>query len=246
MKSSALVTGASRGIGLAICRALAAEGHALTMVARDPDALAAAREEIVAAGGEAHALTANVASDSDIARIAEAHRERFGAMDVLVNNAGMGIPAPLAAQSVKQVDLQLDVNLRSVILMTQASQSLLEKSAASTGRSLVVNVASISGKVGAAALSVYAASKHGIVGFTDSMNRELYGSGVRFVALCPGFVDTSLSDYIKPHLPAAEMIQPNDVAEAVRFLLRLSPACLVPELMFAEAAALGLRTIPPV
>ncbi|SHH05778.1 Short-chain dehydrogenase [Jatrophihabitans endophyticus] len=243
-KSSALVTGASRGIGLAICRALAADGHAVTMVARNPVALAAARDEITAQGGEAYDLTANVADEADVLRIVEAHRDRFGSLDVLVNNAGMGIPSPLNGQSVKQIDLQLAVNLRAVILATQAAQPLLEKSAAATGRSLVVNVASISGKVGSAGLSVYAAAKHGIVGFTDSMNRELYASGIRFVALCPGYVDTSLSDYVKEHLAPAEMVRPEDVAESVRFLLRLSPACLVPELIFQEAAALGLRSIP--
>jgi short-subunit dehydrogenase len=240
---SALVTGASRGIGYAIAETLAQEGYDLTLVSRTPENLDAAAAKLGAHGVRVTTRAANVADDDDLSAVVDHHQREFGSLDVLVNNAGMGIYAPLAVQSHRQVDLQLALNLRSVITMTRLAQPLLEKAAQESGRALVANVASISGKVGAPALSVYAAAKHGVVGFTDSMNRELYATGIRFTALCPGFVDTSLSDYVKDTITAEQMIQPGDLAEAVRFLLRLSPACLIPEMMFMETVALGLT--PP-
>jgi short-subunit dehydrogenase len=235
-----MVTGASRGIGFAIATALAQEGFGLTLVSRTAESLDEAAARLSDLGVRVTTRTANVADDDDLADVADHHQREFGSLDVLVNNAGMGIHAPLAVQSGRQVDLQLALNLRSVITLTRLSQPMLEKAAQGAGRALVVNVASISGKVGARDLSVYAAAKHGVVGFTDSMNRELYATGVRFTALCPGFVDTALSDYVKDVITAELMIQPQDLAEAVRFLLRLSPACLIPEMMFMESATLGL------
>lgn len=240
---SALVTGASRGIGFAIAEALAQEGYHLTLVARTAETLDEASQRLAPHGVRVTTRTANVADDDELGEVVDHHQRTFGSLDVLVNNAGMGIYAPLAVQGRRQVDLQLALNLRSVITTTRLAQPLLEKAASESGRAVVVNVASISGKVGAADLSVYAAAKHGVVGFTDSMNRELYGSGIRFTALCPGFVDTALSDYMKGEIKAEEMIQPSDLAEAVRFLLRLSPACVIPEMMFMETAALGIT--PP-
>ena len=244
VQRSALVTGASRGIGFAIADMLASEGHALTIVARSADDLDTARERLSRHGVPVQALTGNVAKERDIRQALETHQREYGALHVLINNAGTGIHAPLSIQTERQIDLQLSVNLRSVITTCRLAQPLLEKACSHSGNALVVNLASISGKVGSSSLSVYAATKHGVVGFTDSLNRELYDTGVRYVALCPGFVDTSLSDYVKEHLSAEEMIQPNDIVESVRFLLRLSPACLVPEIVFMEAAALGLTRTP--
>ncbi|WP_432973808.1 SDR family oxidoreductase [Dactylosporangium sp. CA-233914] len=237
---SALVTGASRGIGFAIAKALVAEGYALTLVSRTGANLADAAERLAGHGVRIVTRPANVADDADLSAVVDLHQQEFGTLDVLVNNAGMGINAPLSVLDRRQVDLQIALNLRSVISLTRLAQPMLEKAALASGRALVVNVASISGKVGAPGLSVYAAAKHGVVGFTDSMNRELYSTGIRFTALCPGFVDTALSDYVKDQLKAADMVQPADLAEAVRFLLRLSPACLIPEMLFLEAASLGI------
>ena len=99
---------------------------------------------------------------------------------------------------------------------------------------LVVNTASIAGKRGVAGNAVYSATKHGVVGWTDSMNRELHSFGIKSTALCPGWVDTPMTDFVKDHVPAEEMIRAEDVAEAVRYLLRVSPACVVPEVMFTR------------
>jgi len=96
----------------------------------------------------------------------------------------------------------------------------------------VVNTASIAGKHGQAWLSVYAASKFAVVGFTQSMHRELAGEGIKSTALCPGFVDTPMTDFVKGQVDAEAMIRPEDIAIAVRALLEMSPACIVPEIQF--------------
>ncbi len=97
---------------------------------------------------------------------------------------------------------------------------------------LVVNLASIAGKSPQPWMSVYAATKAAVVSYTQSMNKELNGEGIKSVALCPAFVDTDMTDWAKDSVPAEEMIRPEDIAEAVRFLLRVSPACVVPEIVF--------------
>jgi NAD(P)-dependent dehydrogenase (short-subunit alcohol dehydrogenase family) len=81
---------------------------------------------------------------------------------------------------------------------------------------------------------VYSATKHGVVGFTEAMNKEIGSEGIKSTALCPAFVDTPMTDFVKEHVPADEMIRPEDIAESVRFLLRVSPACVVPEIMFVR------------
>jgi NAD(P)-dependent dehydrogenase (short-subunit alcohol dehydrogenase family) len=96
----------------------------------------------------------------------------------------------------------------------------------------VVNLSSIAGKSGAGWLSVYAATKAAVIGWTQSMNKELAGDGIKNVALCPGFVDTPMADFVKDQIKPEDMIRTEDIAEAVRFLLRTSPACRVPEIVF--------------
>jgi NAD(P)-dependent dehydrogenase (short-subunit alcohol dehydrogenase family) len=229
---AALVTGASSGIGLAIAHVLGEEGHGLTVAARRPEKLDAAAGELRKAGFDVEVVAGNMADEEDVARVVAAHRERFGRLDVLVNGAGIGVGAPVADMVTKRVDLQIDVNLRAPILFYHATADLLRAAGAEHGNALVVNLASISGKSGEAWLSVYSATKAGLIGFTEAMNKELNGEGVKSVALAPGFVDTPMADFIKETIPAEDMIRTSDIAEAVRFLLRLSPNCIVPEIVF--------------
>ena len=100
----------------------------------------------------------------------------------------------------------------------------------------MVNLSSVAGKSGQPWLSVYSATKAGVIGFTQAMNRELNGDGIKSVALCPGFVDTPMTDFVKEQVAPEDMIRPADIAEMVRALLRLSPACVVPEIVFERAA----------
>jgi NAD(P)-dependent dehydrogenase (short-subunit alcohol dehydrogenase family) len=229
---AALVTGGSSGIGLAIARVLGEEGHALTVAARRPEKLAAAAQELRDAGYEVEDVAGNMADEADVQRIVAAHRERWGRLDVLVNNAGVGVGAAVADIVTKRVDLQLGVNLRAIILFYRECADLLRAAGAEHRGALVVNLSSISGKSGAAWLSVYSATKAAVIGWTQAMNQELNGDGVKSVALCPGFVDTPMTEFIREQVKPEDMIQTEDIAAAVRFLLALSPACVVPEIVF--------------
>jgi NAD(P)-dependent dehydrogenase (short-subunit alcohol dehydrogenase family) len=229
---AALVTGASSGIGLAIAHVLGEEGHALTVAARRAEKLEAAAEELRAAGHEVEAVAANLVDEEEIRRVVARHRERHGRLDVLVNSAGVGIGAPVAELQAKHVDMQLGVNLRALTLFYRECADLLRAAGAEHGNALAVNLSSISGKSGQPWLSVYSATKAAVIGFTQAMNKELNADGVKSVALAPGFVDTPMTEFVQEAIPPAEMITTADIAAAVRFLLRLSPTCVVPEIVF--------------
>lgn len=229
---AAIVTGASRGIGYAIAEVLAAEGWALTLNARRPERLHEAAAKLAATGCEVEPVVANLADEAEIQRLVATHGERYGRLDALVNNAGLAVGAGAGEQQTKLVDLQLDVNLRSVVLLYREALPLLRAAAAEHRGALVVNLASIAGKLPESWLSVYSATKAAVIAYTAAMNRELGGEGIKSVALCPGWVDTEMTDYVKQRVPANEMIRPTDVAQAVRFLLSLSPTAVVPEIVF--------------
>jgi len=228
---AALITGGSSGIGLAVARALGEDGYALTVSARRPDKLEEAAEGLRSDGIDVSSVPANMAKEEDIQALAESHRERFGRLDVLMNNAGVGVGGAVEETETKKLDMQLAVNLRAVYLMSREAIPLLKEAGKEHGKALMVNTASIAGKYGQGWLAAYSATKFGVVGLSQAMHRELGGEGVQVTALCPGFVNTAMTEWVEnvePH----EMIQPSDIAEAVRYLLRTSPACIVPELQF--------------
>jgi NAD(P)-dependent dehydrogenase (short-subunit alcohol dehydrogenase family) len=233
-KRAAIVTGASSGIGLAIARVLAEEGHGVTMSARRPEKLSEAVAGLAADGLDVREVAGNVAEEADIQAVVRAHREHYGRLDVLVNNAGVGIGSLLGEIKTKHIDMQMDVNLRQIVIFYRESLPMLLEAAGEHKNALVVNTASISGKRAEGWLSVYSATKHAVVGWTEAMNKELCPQGIKSTALCPAFVDTPMTDFVKEHIKAEEMIRPEDVAEAVRYLLKLSPACVVPEMMFVR------------
>jgi NAD(P)-dependent dehydrogenase (short-subunit alcohol dehydrogenase family) len=229
---AAIVTGASSGIGLAITNVLCEEGFAVTMAARRPDKLDAAVADLAEQGFDVQAVAANVAEEAEIQKVVASHRERHGRLDVLVNNAGIGFAGPVGELQTKRLDMQLDINLRSIPLFYRESLEMLKAAGAEHRNALVVNTASIAGKRGVAGNAVYSATKHAVVGWSDSMNRELNTFGIKSTALCPAWVDTPMTDFIKGQVQAETMIRPSDISEAVRYLLKTSPMCLVPEMMF--------------
>jgi len=231
---AAIVTGASSGIGLATARMLGEEGYGVTMAARRPDKLETAVAELVVEGFDVHGVAANVSEEEAIQHVVGAHRERYGRLDVLVNNAGVGFGASVGEIQTKHLDMQLSINLRSIVIFYRECVPLLAAAAAEHKNALVVNTSSISGKFGQGWLSVYSATKHGVVGWTEAMNKELAPQGIKSTALCPAFVDTPMTEFAKQHVPAEDMIRPEDIAEAVRYLLKVSPACIVPEMMFTR------------
>jgi NAD(P)-dependent dehydrogenase (short-subunit alcohol dehydrogenase family) len=229
---AAIVTGGSSGIGFAIARMLVDEGYAVTLAARRPEKLEEAVAKLSGDGREIAQVAGNMGSEEVVAQVVSEHRERFGRLDVLVNNAGVGVGAPVAEINTKRLDMQLDVNLRSLVLFYREAVGLLRAAGAEHGKALVVNMSSISGKYGEPWLSVYSATKAGVVGFTEAMNKELGGEGIKSCALCPAFVDTPMTEFVKKTVAANDMIRAEDIAEAVKMLLALSPACVIPEIIF--------------
>ncbi|MBV8733229.1 MAG: SDR family oxidoreductase [Solirubrobacterales bacterium] len=236
---AAIVTGASSGIGLAIARMLLMEGHGVTAVARRPEKLAAAVAELEQEGGEVQQVAGDVSAEEVVRSAVAAHRERFGRLDVVVNNAGIGIGQQVSELNAKHLDMQLRVNLRAAMLFYRESVELLRAAGQEHRSALVVNMSSIAGKSGQPWLSVYSATKHGVIGFTQAMNKELSTQGIKSCALCPAFVDTAMTDFVKGSVPPEHMIRPEDIAEAVRMLLRVSPHCLVPEIVFQRVGETG-------
>ena len=220
---SALVTGGSSGIGLAIARMLREEGFSLTLAARKVERLEAAAAEVGAAS-----FGVDVRDEEACAGLVAAHVERHGGLDVLVNCAGVGIAGRIGDMSAKQFDLQQAVNLRGAFLVTREALPALREA-----RGYVVNLASIAGTIATPGLAGYGAAKAALIALTRSLDREEASAGVRVTALCPGFVDTPMAEWTG--IPGQEMIQPEDCAELVRALLRLSPYARVPVVVIERA-----------
>ena len=224
---SALVTGGSSGIGLAVARMLRQEGYELTLAARTLGRLEAAAQEL-----SAEIVQTDVTKEDDCVRLVAAHAARWGGLDVLINSAGVGIAGLIGDTSTKHWDLQQSVNLRGAFLVTRESLPHLR-----TSRGYVVNLASIAGTVPAPGLAAYGAAKSALISLSRSLDREEAHHGVRVTALCPGFVDTPMAQW--SGIPGDEMIRPEDCAELIRSLLRLSPHARVPVVVMERADALA-------
>lgn len=220
---SALVTGGSSGIGLAIARMLRDEGYGLTLAARTLERLEAAAVELGAAS-----VAVDVRDEDACAGLVAAHLDRHGGLDVLVNCAGVGIAGRIGDMSTKQFDLQQTVNLRGAFLVTREALPALRDA-----RGYVVNLASIAGTMPTPGLASYGAAKAALIALTRSLDREEASTGVRATAICPGFVDTPMAEWTG--IPGQEMIQPEDCAEVVRALLRLSEHARVPVVVIERA-----------
>lgn len=231
---AALITGASSGIGLAIARALGEDGYALTMSARRAEKLEAAAEGLRSDGIEVLSVAANMSSEEELVGVFAQHREAYGRLDVLVNNAGVGIGQAMDEIQTKHLDMQIAVNLRALIIGTREGLPMIKEAGAEHGKALIINTASIAGKAGQGWLSVYAATKAAVINFSQGTQKELGDAGVQCTALAPAFVDTPMTEFAKGQVAAEKMIQPEDLAEAVRFLLRTSRYCLVPEIVFTR------------
>ena len=216
---SALITGGSSGIGLAIARALREDGYELTLVARRPEPL-----EEAAAQLDALAVPANLGDADECVRVVAAHAERYGGMDVLVNSAGIGVGGTFAEQDTKKIALQLDVNLRATLVITRESLQHLRVS-----RGQVITLASIAGTIPTPGLAVYGATKAALIAWTTSLNRVEAEHGIRATAISPGFVATRMTEWTG--LPDEEQISPADIVALVRTVLSLSPMARVPNIV---------------
>jgi NAD(P)-dependent dehydrogenase (short-subunit alcohol dehydrogenase family) len=222
----ALVTGAGRGIGRSISLALAAAGARVFLTARSAGQLDDTAREIRAGGHEAECLPVDVSSEDGVEELFRRLNECFGRLDVVVNNAGTGISGPVADFPVADFDTLMAVNARGVFLCCRKAMQMMVP--ARSG--YIINISSVVGFKGYANQAAYAASKHAVMGITKALAVEAQPHGIRVSAVLPGAVDTGLMDALRPDLDKALLMKPEDVADAVLFLLSLSESAAVDEI----------------
>ena len=224
--TTALVTGATEGIGRATAFALGRAGYRVGVCARTASKVAALVEELRGAGLEAAGRAADVAEPGDVAAVVEHVTSALGDIGVLVNNAGVLIARPFAELTLEDWDTTMATNLRGLFLMTRAVLPPMR----ARGRGDIVNVASLSARTGFAGGAAYAASKHAVLGFGRSLLAELRKEGIRVITICPGSVDTAMQRH-QPMLKAdpARILHPDDVAGTILHTLRLPERATVSE-----------------
>ncbi len=221
----ALITGGSRGIGLAIARRLGQMGARVALCARNADALLEAVAGLHADNIKARGWPADVTHAEQIAGLIERARQHFGAIDILVNNAGVGVFGPAHELCAADWDRVHDTNLKAVFLLSKAvaPQMIARRSGH------IINISSLAGKNTFAGGAIYCASKWGLQGLTACMAEDLRQYGIRVSSVCPGSVHTDFS----PHdgKAAERMLQPDDVAHVVAMLVTQSPTSFASEVL---------------
>ncbi|MGA9497413.1 MAG: SDR family oxidoreductase [Terriglobales bacterium] len=213
----ALITGANRGIGLAIARALGREGCHLIITGRDERALSLARQELEKFNVPVLAQSCDVRSPDSVDYLFALVRQLRQPLDILINNAGIGHPSRTVDQMPYPTWMNvIDTNLTGLFLVTQAALAVMKRG------STIVNNLSIAAERVFRGSAAYNASKHGALGFTDTLREELRPKGIRVIALLPGATDTAIWDALWPKAPRRKMMSPETVAQAVVDALRLS------------------------
>ncbi len=208
----AVITGGGRGIGAATARALAKKGARVVVSARSEGEIEAVAAELREGGAEAWAVPCDVTDPASIQALRDAAVERLGAVDILVANAGIATSAPLHAIKLDDWNRLFAVNVTGVFLCAQAFTPAM----AERGWGRVINVASIAGRMGAPYISAYAATKHAVVGFTRALGQELAPKGVTVNAVCPGYVDTPMTDASIARIVARTGLDPADTLERLK------------------------------
>lgn len=229
----ALVTGASRGIGRAISIALAGEGATVVLTARSVEKLEATAEQAKKAGGQAEIVTAELTDEDSIKNLIAAVAEKYGQLDILVNNAGVTHSAKLEETATEDWDKCMQINARAPFILCRDALPLLRK--AQTG--CIVNISSVVGVKGYPLQSAYTSSKHALRGMTISLAEELRGSSVRVHLLCPGGVDTEMVGSVRPDIKKEDLIQANEIAELVLYLVTHKGNAIIDELHIRRAVS---------
>lgn len=227
----ALITGGAKGIGFAIARAFASRGATVVVTGRDEQALSAATAQITREGGEALSRHCDVASAESVAGLFVALRKQFGRLDLVLNNAGVAGPTA----NIDQLSLEawrevIDTNLTGTFLVTRAALPLMRRGGT------IVNNLSVAAKGTFPGMSAYVASKHGALGFTETLREELRPRGIRVISLIPGATDTAIWEQFWPDAPREKMMSPESVAEALVAAVLLPENASVDELVIRPAA----------
>lgn len=219
---TALVTGASQGIGADIARTLAERGASVVLAARSEDKLAALADEIRSASGKAHAMALDLSDAAGIEAAVKDLPEEFAAVDILVNNAGITADGLFLRMKLEQWESVLQTNLTGTFVLTKA----IVKGMIRRRHGRIVQISSVVGLMGNPGQTNYAASKAGLIGFSKSLAREIGGRGVTVNVVAPGYIETAMTDQItdqaREELVSAivlgRMGQPADIAAAVVYL----------------------------
>lgn len=223
IEKTALVTGASRGIGRAIALALASKGFAVALnYAGSHDATEAVKKEIEDAGGKAFTVQGDVSKSEDVDRIFKTVKDEFGGLDVLVNNAGINRDALLIRMKESNWDDVIATDLKSDFLTTKAAAAMMMRKR----KGSIINISSVVGIMGNIGQANYAAAKAGVIGLTKACAKEMAARNIRVNAVAPGFIETAMTDGIPEKIregmiasiPMGRMGQPEDIARAVCFL----------------------------
>lgn len=221
----AVVTGASRGIGKAVAARLAREGFDVVLAARTEADLGDAAADIEASGTKALAVPTDVSREGEVLRLFERVREELGRVDVLVNNAGLGVYAPVAETSLDDWEKVMAVNARGTFLCSREGFRMM--AAAEPAGGTIVNMLSVVGIKGYARQGAYAASKHAVVGLSKVLAEEGREKGIRVHAICPGGVATDMVSMARPDINPDELLQPEDVADLVAYLVGLPRRAMI-------------------
>jgi 3-oxoacyl-[acyl-carrier protein] reductase len=232
---TAIVTGASRGIGKAIAMRLAASGAKVACVARSADKLKETVDAITAAGGAAEVHPCDVTDSAAVSKLVESLHEKWGRLDIVVNNAGITKDTLIPRMSDEDWDAVIATNLRSVFLFTRAASLVMMRQR--SGR--IINISSVSGLMGNPGQANYSASKAGIIGLTRTVAQELAGRKVTVNAICPGFIASemtaamgaTLDEFVKTRIPAKRLGEADEVADAVLYLASDSAAYITGEVL---------------
>ncbi len=222
----AVVTGAGRGIGRAIALMLGNAGAEVVVTARTESEIETVAGEISAAGGRARAVRVDISEEEDIRKLFKSVSDDFNRLDILINNAGIGRYGKLVDFDADDLDLMYSVNVRGTFLCCREAMRIMIPRASG----YIINVSSVLGFRGYADQSGYTATKHGVMGLTKSLAVEAQEHGIRVSAILPGGVDTEMVRRARPDLDPDILLQPDDVAQAVGYLLSLSPKAAVDQI----------------
>ena len=229
----AIVTGASRGIGRAISIALAAEGATVVLAARSIENLMETAKLVKEASGEAEVVATELTDEDSIRNLVGATQERFGRLDMLVNNAGVTHSAKLDETTTADWEKCMSVNARAPFILCREALPLLRKGEAG----YIINISSVVGVKGYPLQSAYTSSKHALRGMTISLAEELRGSNVRVHLICPGGVDTDMVGNVRPDIKKGELMRPEEIAELVVYLVTHKGNAVMDELHIRRATA---------
>ena len=240
---TAIVTGASQGLGRAMAIGLAGAGARVACVARNAEKLADTVEVIKQAGGDAEVMAANVSDSESVDNIVGTVAENWGRLDIMVNNAGITRDNLLPAMSDEQWDDVININLRGAFLFSRAASKVMMR--ARSGR--IINISSVSGLIGNAGQTNYSASKAGLIGMTRSLSKELAKRKVTVNAVAPGFIASEMTEAlgdailseVKKTIPARRLGTPDDVTACVLFLASPAAAYVTGQVLTVDGGMTG-------